>query len=70
MRAVLALTGEKVLFINLIAEILLFFAPFAGVPLLVAWTRHRYGSRPDIGAIGLTALGGMISACGIVLLFR
>jgi hypothetical protein len=69
-RGLLALTGERVFLLTLIAEILLFFAPFAGVPVLMAWTRHRFGARPDIGAISLTALGGMIASCGLVLLFR
>jgi hypothetical protein len=69
-RGVLALTGERVFAVNLVAQILMFFAPFAGVPLLVSWTGRHYGARPDIGAIGLTALGGMIASCGIVLLFR
>ncbi len=67
-RGIAALAGSG--FAHVIAEVLLFFAPFAGVPLVMAWSRHRFGSRPDIGAIGLTALGGMIAACGVVLLFR
>jgi hypothetical protein len=69
-RGILAVIGGRLTLLHVLGEVLLFFAPFAGVPPLITWTRHRYGSWPDIGAIGLTALGGMIASCGIVLLFR
>ncbi|HEY2793797.1 MAG TPA: hypothetical protein VGJ28_15640 [Micromonosporaceae bacterium] len=69
-RALFALTGGRYSGVNLAVEILIFLAPFAGVPALVFWTRHRYGARPDIGAAALTALGGMIASCALVLVFR
>jgi hypothetical protein len=69
-RGLFALTGGRYSGVNLAVEILIFLAPFAGVPVLVAWARHRYGARPDIGAAALTALGGMIASCALVLVFR
>jgi hypothetical protein len=69
-RGILALAGGRAPTLGLIAEILLFCAPFAGVPVLIAGVRHRYGARPDIGAVGLTALGGMIATCAAALIFR
>jgi hypothetical protein len=60
-RGVEALIGSA--FVDVIAPILIFLAPFAGVPLTIAWTRHRYGARPDNGALALTALGGMAATC-------
>ncbi|HEY1488575.1 MAG TPA: hypothetical protein VGF84_20860 [Micromonosporaceae bacterium] len=69
-RGILALTGQRIAGVDLGAEILIFFAPFAGVPVLFAWARHRYGARPDIGAAALTALGGMIASCALVLWLR
>jgi hypothetical protein len=69
-RGLLALGANHVFVLDLLAEVALFVAPFAGVPALMAWTRRRFGARPDYGAMGLTALGGMIAACGLVVLFR
>jgi hypothetical protein len=70
LRGILALVRDRIEVIELCIDVLIFFAPFAGVPLLLAWARHRYGARPDIGAIALVALGGMIASCALVLMLR
>ncbi|GAB7043528.1 MULTISPECIES: hypothetical protein [Catenuloplanes] len=42
-----------------------FVAPFTGLPLAAALLDRLFGSRLDIGAIGLLVLGGMAAASGI-----
>ena len=42
-----------------------FVAPFTGLPLASALLDRLFGSRLDIGAIGLLLLGGMAAASGI-----
>lgn len=69
-RWALWVAGARLTSMDLLAEILIFLAPFAGIPAVTWWTRRHYGSRPDTGALGLTALGGMIASCGVVMLLR
>ncbi|MDP9797380.1 hypothetical protein J2S43_005892 [Catenuloplanes nepalensis] len=42
-----------------------FVAPFTGLPLAAALLHRLFGSRLDIGAVGLLVLGGMAAATGI-----
>ncbi|MDR7281090.1 hypothetical protein [Catenuloplanes atrovinosus] len=42
-----------------------FVAPFTGLPVASALLDRMFGSRLDIGAVGLLVLGGMASASGI-----
>lgn len=42
-----------------------FVAPFTGLPLAAVLLDRVFGSRLDVGAIGLLVLGGMASASGI-----
>ncbi|GAB7050400.1 hypothetical protein JCM9534A_55260 [Catenuloplanes indicus JCM 9534] len=42
-----------------------FVAPFTGLPLAATLLDRLFGSRLDIGAIGLLVLGGMAAASGI-----
>jgi hypothetical protein len=70
LRIVFALIGERQVLLNVLGQVLVFLAPFAGLPVLAALTRRWYGSQPDIGAVGLTVLGGMVASCTIMVTCR
>jgi hypothetical protein len=68
-RGLLALVGHHVA-LTVLCQVLLFLAPFAGLPPLVALTRHEHGRSPDLVATGLTVLGGMLASCAITVTYH
>lgn len=66
--AVLASTAGSVGPLRMLADVLLFGAPFAGIAALTRWTRRRFCCRPDIGTIGVTLLGGMVATATFTIL--
>ncbi len=63
-RGLLGSAGHHVA-LTVLGQVLLFLAPFVGLPALLAVSRHEHGRAPDLIAIGLTVLGGMLASCAI-----
>lgn len=69
-RLIGAVLGAHDAVLDALAQLVVFLAPFAGIPVAYAIGNRWYGRPPDTGGIGLTALGGMLAACLIVTLLR
>jgi hypothetical protein len=54
--------------VTILAELMIFVAPFVGLPVARVWVRRHWRSRLEFGGFVLTALGGMIACCSIVAL--
>jgi hypothetical protein len=64
-----AVLGGGNLLLDVFGQLLLFLAPFTGVPVAVAVFRHRYTRPPDLGGVGLTILGGMLASAVLATLY-
>ncbi len=62
--AIVALGGNVV--VTVLAQVLVFLAPFAGVPVVMAWTRRRFGTGPQVAGVALTVLGGMLACWAVI----
>jgi NADH:ubiquinone oxidoreductase subunit 2 (subunit N) len=56
------------LVVAILAQLMIFIAPFVGLPVARAWVRRRWRTRLEFGGFVLTALGGMLACCSIVAL--
>ena len=61
-----AFSGSVV--VTILAELMIFVAPFVGLPVARAWVRRRWHTRLEFGGFVLTAMGGMVACCSIVAL--
>lgn len=54
--------------VAILAQIVIFVAPFVGLPVARAWVRTRWRTPLQFGGFVVTALGGMIACCSLVAL--
>ncbi len=67
-KAVLALAGSHLL-VAVLAQLLIFVAPFVGLPVARRFVARRWRTTLEFAAFVLTALGGMVACCSVVVLF-
>jgi hypothetical protein len=54
--------------VTVLAQLMIFIAPFVGLPVARAWVRRQWRTRLEFGGFVLTALGGMLTCCSLVAL--
>lgn len=54
------------LVVTILAQLMIFVAPFAALPLARNWVRSRWRAKMEFGAFALTAISGMVACCAIV----
>jgi hypothetical protein len=56
-----------VLVVTVLAQLMIFLAPFVGLPIAHRWVRDHWRTRMEFPSFALTAMSGMLTCCAIAI---